>query len=191
MRLRLAVLAAVLFLFTSAGSAQTLSAAQNAALKTAIQNDSGANAFFVVGDLSGLAAYENQPATPDFWIWRTSVSRADVYNTVDWEAGVWNWTTYKNQQVTEQNAWTQIFMGDQADFSQDNVRAGITSIFTGSAPAVAQQNHCLSVGRRKATRFEKVFATGTGSTASPSKPGVDAAGVAISGAVSYTLFVGL
>ncbi len=126
-----------------------------------------------------IAALYNLPAAVDHWVWRTNVSRADVYNTQDFEGGNWNWTTYKNQGATEQNAWVQMFMGDQADFSQDNLRAGIAAIFTGSAPATAQRDHILSVGRRKATRIEKLLASGTGSTASPAKMGFE-------GKVTYT-----
>jgi hypothetical protein len=69
--------------------------------------------------------------------------------------------------ATEQNAWTQMFMGDLANFSAQNVRDGISAIFTGSAQANAQRDHCLAIGRRKVNRVERVFATGTGSTATP------------------------
>lgn len=109
----------------------------------------------------------NADAAPDFWAWRTSVSRADIYNTVDFEGGSWSWTTYKNQSVTEQGAWTQMFMGDIANFAQANMRAGVAAIFTGSAQANAQDAHILSVARRKANVTEKLFSSGTGSTASP------------------------
>jgi hypothetical protein len=90
-----------------------------------------------------------------------------IYNSTSPDATTWSWTTYKAQSVTEQNAWVQMFMGDQADFSKANLRAGVAAIFTGSAQANAQQAHVLAMGRRLAKRVEKALASGTGSTASP------------------------
>lgn len=112
------------------------------------------------------AAYGQFPAA-DYWVWRSNVSRAEIYNNVSPDSTTWNWTTYKNQPATEQNAWTQMFMGDQADFSKANLRAGVAAIFTGSAQATAQRDHVLAMGRRKATRAEKLFASGAGSTVAP------------------------
>lgn len=109
----------------------------------------------------------NLQAAPDFYVWRSEVSRSEVYNLTSAEATTWNWTTYKNQGATEQNAWTQMFMGDRADFSKPNLRAGIAAIFTGSAQANAQRDHCLAMGKRLAKRGEKVLGTGTGSLAVP------------------------
>lgn len=128
---------------------------------------------YVVGNLTGTVDYYNALAVPDFWVWRTAVSRAEIYNDVSPDATTWSWTTYRNQSATEQNAWVQMFMGDQANFAKENLRTGIGAIFTGSAQANAQRDHCLSAGRRKATRLEKLFATGTGSTASPAVMGVE------------------
>ena len=123
------------------------------------------------GNFDAVGAFYNATATPAFWVWRSTVSRADVYNSTSDLPSNWSWPTYKAQAVTEQNAWTQMFMGDIADFSQDNLRAGVVSIFSGSAPANAQQAHILAVGRRTVTRLEKLLAAGTGSTASPAKLG--------------------
>lgn len=144
-----------------------LTSAQKATLRNFILADPTMGPQAQAQDFASIKNELNANAAPDFWVWRTSVSRADIYNTVDWEGNSWNWTTYKNQSVTEQGAWTQIFMGDIANFAQDNVRAGVAAIFTGSAQANAQRDHCLSVGRRKANVTEKLFAAGTGSTASP------------------------
>lgn len=153
----------------------TLTTAQ----KLTIKND-----ILAQGDLNGqqdtvIAGLYNAQASPAFWGWRTAVSRSDVYNKQNdlvvsgAQTGFWNWTTYKNQSATEQNAWTQIFMGDLANFSAQNVRDGIGAIFTGSAAANAQRDHCLAIGRRTATRLEKLLATGTGSTASPATFGFE------------------
>lgn len=149
---------------------------QLAALKADILADPALNAQPNNGDgnLEVAKAYL-AIASPDFWVWRTAVSRADIYHEVSPDGTSWNWTTFKNQGVTEQNAWVQMFMGDRANFAKANLRAGVASIFTGSAQANAQRDHCLAVGRRKANRAEKLFASGAGSAASPATMAVEGA----------------
>lgn len=171
LRIRYALALVIALMVTGALGIQasSMSAAQFATLKADIDADQTLSAFPHNSDGSvGLAALYNLAASPDYWVWRTSVSREDIYNTVDFEGNSWSWTTYKGQSLVEQNAWVQMFMGDRANFAAPNLRAGVVAIFSGSAPANAQQAHCLSVGRRKATRFEKLFAVGAGSTAAPS-----------------------
>jgi hypothetical protein len=110
-------------------------------------------------------------ASPHYWVWRASVTRRDIYTTVPDTGSSWNWTTYKNQPVSEQNAWVQMFMGDEVNFSHMNVRVGIAAIFTGSASANAQRDHCLAVGRRKCTIIEKLLAIAV--TSPPANTGND------------------
>lgn len=114
----------------------------------------------------------NLSAAPDFYVWRTAVSRAQVYNETSPDGTTWNWTTYKNQSVTEQNAWVQMFMGDSADFSRDNFRAGVDAIFSGAGAPALQRAHVQAVGKRKATVAEKALANtagGNGAAATPAK----------------------
>lgn len=120
-------------------------------------------------DKFSMAAWFNRASTTV--VWRSAVSRAEIYNNVSGEATTWSWTFYKNQSVAEQNAWTQMFMGDQADFSKANLRAGVTVIFTSASAANA--THALAIGKRNASRFEKLYAVGTGTLISPSVMGVE------------------
>lgn len=144
-----------------------LTTPQLQALKAAIaaQTDPAFVEYRTNGQTNQMAAFFNEAASPAFKVWRTNVSRADIYNRTSAEGTNWNWTFYKNQNVTEQNAWVQMFMGDEADFSQANLRAGIGVIFT--AGSSANGTHALAIGKRSATRAEKLYATGTGSTAVP------------------------
>ena len=105
-----------------------------------------------------IARLYNLAASPAYNVWGTSISRATIYNQISSDGTTWDWTTYKNQGATEQNAWVQMFMGDAANFGQLNLRAGIGKIFTGSAGANAQRDHCLASGRRTCTRLEKLLA---------------------------------
>lgn len=142
---------------------------QLATLKAAIaaETDSAFVANRQAGATGAMADFYNTDAV-GYWVWRTNVQRAEIYHSTSPDATTWNWTTYKQQSVTEQGAWVQMFMGDFANFSLPNLRAGVSAIFTGSAPQVAQATHVLSVGRRLATRGEKLYASGAGTTANPS-----------------------
>jgi len=111
-----------------------------------------------------IAEAYNALANPVFWAWRTAVSRADIYNLHSPDNTDWDWTIYKGQGVAEQNAWIQMFMADIADFSKANLRAGIGKIF---GAANANTTHSLAVGRRQATRGERLYATGTGTSVAP------------------------
>lgn len=138
---------------------QTLAARINASTDPAVVAARNAGAD------NELARLYNLEASPAFVVWRTSVSRVEIYNNTSPEGTTWSWTFYKNQSAVEQNAWVQMFMGDQADFSKANLRAGISVIFTAASSANA--THALAIGKRNARLVERVFASGTGSTASP------------------------
>ena len=75
--------------------------------------------------------------------------------------------------VGECDAWRELFNGGgngdgTTDPSLSNVRQAFLDIFSGAtAPAPANRAHLAAMSRRKATRAEKVFATGLGTTASP------------------------
>lgn len=149
-----------------------LTPAQYPALKALIAGDSTLNALPNNGD-SAMQIVDalDVVASPDFWVWRTNVTRADIYHTTSVDGTTWNWLTYKNQSLSEQGCWVQMFMGDQANFALPNLRAGVAVIFSGSGVQLTQQTHILTIGRRKATRAEKALATGTGSTAAPAVMG--------------------
>ena len=138
------------------------------ALKADILANAGSGgplqAMLAANDYNGIAAYYKADAAPVFWVWRTNVTREEIYNSTSADNTSWDWAIYKAQAVPEQNAWTQMFMGDRANFAQANLRAGIGKIF---GAANAQTVHALAVGRRRANRGEKLYATGAGSAVSP------------------------
>ena len=95
----------------------------------------------------------NALAIPAYNVWRSDVSRADIYAGANWD-----WTIYKNQAVGEQNAWVQMFMGDKCNMGLLNFRVGVSKIFTGSAGANAQRDHVFASSKRSATLAEKLLA---------------------------------
>ncbi len=119
-------------------------------------------------DDTALAALYNLPST--YVAWRTDVTRAQVYHGTSGEGTTWDWTKYISQSLSEQNAWVQIFMGDQANFALDNLRAGVDKIFSGAGSA-AQRAHIAAIAKRKATEAEKVFATSGGGVGTTQLPG--------------------
>lgn len=168
-----------------------LTTAQKSALKAFVEADSALNAMRLDGNYDGMAEGLNAVASPAWTVWRTVVTRAEIYHRVSLEGTSWNWTTYKNQSVAEQNAWVQMFMGDEADFSLPNLRSGISAIFAGSAQANAQRDHVLATGKRSATVYEKVLSTGAGSVATPATLGTDAFGAYVEGRPSVSELVNL
>lgn len=135
----------------------TLTAPQKATVKAAILADNTLSSKPNNSDGNfEIARQLNLAASPAYWVWRTNVSRQEIYNNTSDVATTWDWTFYKNQSATEQNAWVQMFMGDQANFAQVNLRAGIGKIFT--AGASVNRDHALAVGRRTCSVIEKLLA---------------------------------
>ena len=162
-----------------------LTPAQKAALAADVQADQAAKALYDGGDMGALATYYNQDASPDFWVWRTAVAESDYTGLVSPDGTTWSWTTYINRSQAERDGWARLFASSYGytNPSQLNVRQGVADIFSGAGGA-AQRTHLLAMSRRKATRFEKVFATGTGSTLSP-------ATLVLEGNVDYLVFTSL
>lgn len=145
-----------------------LSPAQLVTLKAAIlaETDPTFVDYRDTGATGAMADWYNElTAGPEWKVWRTNVSRAEIYNDTSVENTNWSWTFYKNQSAVEQNSWVQMFMGDQANFSRPNLRAGIAVIFTAASSANA--THARAIGKRTARVAEKLFSSGTGSIASP------------------------
>jgi len=151
-----------------------LSSQQRAAIKADIISKSAPGgpleALLAGGDYDGIAAWYMQTASPAWWVWRTNVTRAEIYHRTSHTGSTWNWTTYKNQSQGEQGAWVQMFMGDQADFSLANLRSGVDAIFSGTGAQATQRGHILAIGRRQARRLEQLLAVpeqNSGTTAIP------------------------
>jgi hypothetical protein len=170
---RLLVFAAALVaLASSSAAAQSLTPAQLTTLRNDIVASSDLNALPNTpdGNFEIARLYNLNPAV-DFWVWRTKVSKDELVGStsVDGTTFSWTGTGYITRAQGERDAFNAIFDGNGfVNPSLASVRQAFADIFSGNtAPAPANRTHLNTVARRKATRFEKVFATGTGSTASP------------------------
>jgi hypothetical protein len=155
-----------------------LTTAQRATLKTNILATPEANAFYAVGNLQGLADYYNANASPTFTVWKTNVPLGDVGKTFNATelAGLTQLNTSRLQNLA---AW----LAAGVNPSTAPTRQFFDDIFSGAGGAGTRAG-LLALWKRPATRAEKLFATGTGSDASP-------ATLVVEGALTFDEFSGL
>lgn len=160
----------------------SLTSAQLLTLKTAIEADPALSAQPINADGHfAIAAAMNLPATPDFWVWRSTVPKHELTNStsVDGTSFTWVGNGFITRSAGEQTAWHELFnASNQINPALANVRQALSDIFSGTGNAAANRTHLLAIGRRTATRGEKLFATGTGTAAAP-------AVMAVEGHLSY------
>lgn len=123
------------------------------------------------GDTAGATDFYNADASPDYWVWKNLLTEHQITDETSVDGTVWSWTLYINRSQGERDAWVRMFNGTYSiNPSIPQVRSAIADIFSGATGA-AQRTHLLAMGRRKASRIEKLFAAGNGTTASPSNMG--------------------
>jgi hypothetical protein len=143
-----------------------LTTAQLTTLKTDILNDPVLNAFPNNSDGAfEIAKAYNVQASPSFYVWRTNVPTKDCKTATVW-------TEYIGRSQGERDAWQFMLSNGILNAADTNVRQGIQDIFSG--PSGANTRAALTaIGKRLATRAEKLFSTGTGSEASPATMGFE------------------
>lgn len=137
-----------------------LTPAQLQTLKTNILATPEAAQLLADGSMSGLADYYNTTASPAFTVWRTSVDVGDIMSNG------FDWTRVDNASVGKARIWEWMMQQGTINPSKANIRAGIDQAWDGAADNAHRAGiyvHC----KRLASRIEKLFATGTGSDASP------------------------
>lgn len=139
-----------------------LTAPQLATLKAAIDRDAALAAKPLNSDgYFDIAQILNgQLATPDFWVWRPSVTQDEIMQNG------FDWVRVDNLSVGKARIWEWLFdnAGTAINPSKATVRAGIAEVWKGTAAdnAVRQAvfNHC----QMRATRAQKLFASGPGTS---------------------------
>lgn len=125
---------------------------------------------------AAIAIYYKGIASPDYWVWRTSVTKGELVNSVGPDGTTFTWVGngFITRSAGEQTAWRELFNGtNTVNPSLANVRNAFADIFSGTGNAASNRTHMLAVARRKATIIEKLLATGLGTTASPSVMGFE------------------
>lgn len=111
-----------------------------------------------------LAAYYNTPDPEGYIVWKTRVYQDDITQDEGF-----TWSRVDNLSVGKARVWEWMFSNSQKSInaSKQNIRGGIDTVWVGTAADLlvraAVYVHC----KRTATRLEKLFAIGTGTTASP------------------------
>jgi hypothetical protein len=120
-----------------------------------------------------VASLYNQPAAVDHWVWTTSLTKHAAVSETSVDATTFSFTQLIARTVQEQFGWQELWNSTlSCNPSLPNVRQGFADVFSGAqAGPLAQRTHLLAMARRKATRVEKLLATGTGSTAVPAVMG--------------------
>ena len=135
---------------------------QQVILKAAIEADGSlssiphtADGAFAIADLFNLEA------SPAFIVWKTSVTREEILQNG------FDWTRLDNLSVGKARIWSEIFVNGIINAAKPNVRAGIEAVWVGTAADLAVRAAVYVHCKRLATRAEKLYATGTGSDATP------------------------
>lgn len=108
---------------------------------------------------AAIADAYNLLASPAFIVWKSKVTRSEIWNVVVW-------TEVIGRSVGERGTFDLMLQEGHINPSNSNVRSGFADIFSGSTGANTR-NALLALSKRSATRAEKLFATGTGNDASP------------------------
>ena len=140
----------------------TLTQAQQATLKTYIENDVTLNAFPNNSDGAAAIAVElNKQATPDFTVWKTFVDKSIVGETFD--GGEFSsLTTAESNRLIAFAAWNN----DGVNPSDADVRFLFNDVFSAAGGTITRPA-LEALWRRLALVIEQIFATGTGSDADP------------------------
>ena len=162
----------LLVFFAGIASASGLTTAQRAALAadiTAAQefaavphNENGAYA---------IAEAYNLP-TASFVVWKTSVNIDEIMRN-----GI-AWDRVDNLSVGKACVWDWMSRLGSFDCSRANIRAGIDATWVGTAADLAVRATVYTHCKRLATRVERLFATGKGTT---NDPGL----LVLEGAINY------
>jgi hypothetical protein len=143
-----------------------LTTTQLVTLKAAIAAET--DAIFVnyrnQGATGAMAAWLNQLTSPAWIVWRTNVEPAEYRDAITWTE-VDALTTGSKFRIWE---WLTMSMTAPIDFSRLNVRQGLQDCW---ASNTTTRTNLLAIAKRTATKAEKLFSTGTGTTATPATLG--------------------
>lgn len=137
---------------------------QLATLKAAIDADPALAAKPLNSDgyFDIAAILNNELASPDFYVWRTSVTQDEIMQNG------FDWVRVDNLSVGKARIWDWMFDNAGATFNpaKANVRAGIAEVWKGTAADNAVRQAVFNRCQARATRAQKLFATGPGTTTS-------------------------
>lgn len=140
-----------------------LTDAQKQALAAAIRasTDPAVVAALAIRDDVTLVTWCNAPSA--FIVWKSRVTQDEIMQNG------FDWVRVDNLSVGKARIWEWLFDNAQSSInpSKPNVRAGIDECWKGTAADLAVRAAVYVHCKRPATNAEAVFATGTGTDATP------------------------
>lgn len=125
------------------------------------------------GATGAMGEWFNAEASPAYWVWRTALSKRSVTSELSPDGTSFSWTSLISRSAGEQFVWAQVWNSTlECNPSLLNVRQAFADIFSGGTGA-ATRAHLLAMSRRTATRGQKLFASGSGTTGAPSLMSVE------------------
>jgi hypothetical protein len=156
-----------------------LTTAQKVVLKTDILANGDTNTLYTDGNLSGLAdLYNALSASVNNVVWKSNASITDIGNNFNATelAGLSSLNSTRLQTIA-------LYSPNGINPSLTDRRAFFDDVFSGAGGATTR-TQLLALWKRTANRLEKLFATGTGSSASP-------ATLVVEGLLSFSDLIGL
>lgn len=104
-----------------------------------------------------LAVYYDQPSPTTFWVWRESVTTREIM------LNGFDWVRVDNATVGKARIWDWMKAEGSINPAQANIRAGIIEAWSGVANDAMRLSifgHC----QQQATRCQRLFATGAGTS---------------------------
>jgi len=144
----------------------TLTTDQALTFKTALfaETDPTLVSLRTNGQTTLIRDWYNAPDPLNYIIWKPSVTQDEIMqNGMDW-------TRVDNLSVGKSRIWEWMFSNQQRTInpSKSNVRAGIDAVWVGTAADLAVRDAVYVHCKKIASRIDKIFATGAGTTLSPS-----------------------
>ena len=143
-----------------------LTDAQKATLKAAIlaETDSTLVEERDAGGMGEVAEWYSGVASPTFTVWKSTVTSREVMNSVTFSGA----GGFIQRTQGERDAFMMLIANGGIEPWRSNIRQAFSDIFSGSGTGAPETRAALlALSKRPALRIEKVFATGTGSDASP------------------------
>jgi hypothetical protein len=127
-----------------------LTATQITLLHAALIADPSMAASVAAADDIAIASWLNAPVAEKCW--KTKLTIDEVQDAMDW-------TVFIGRTAGERDAFRTMFTTGEVNPSRDNVRKGMTDIFSGTGGATLR-TALNTVSQRSMTRAEKILATG-------------------------------
>ena len=125
--------------------------------------DADVLAWIAQNSVGLIADWYNAPTNPAHVVWKTRLELEEI------TSNGFDWVRVDNLSVGKARIWEWMFGAEDKSInpSKPNIRAGIAEVWKGTAADLAVQASVLAHCKRPASRVERLFATGPGTTAEP------------------------